>query len=254
VPWWDAEVPELSHDSFPRSSRYASDWLLSLDMGPNPLWLLEDLLRDMTFEPGSRVLDLGCGRGATSVFLAKEVGAAVWAVDLWVPSADIEITLAEAGVQGSVHAANADARNLPFEDGFFDAIVCIDAWEYLGTDDHFLPRLLRVLAPGGRLGMATPAMLEDARDLGRIPEHIRSVVGWEALAWHPPAWWEQQWELTGLMTDVVARAAERGWDNWLRWSVASAERRSDGGDPVVEMLRADGGELLTFSLVSGRKR
>src|SRR5881392_2765080 len=44
-------------------------------MGPHPLWQLEDILPALALEPGSRVLDLGCARGATSVFLARECGA-----------------------------------------------------------------------------------------------------------------------------------------------------------------------------------
>jgi hypothetical protein len=53
-------------DRYPLSSRYDPEWLLALDMGPHPLWQLEDLLPDVALRPGQRVLDLGCGRGATS--------------------------------------------------------------------------------------------------------------------------------------------------------------------------------------------
>lgn len=244
---------DLAHKSFPLSSRYDGDWLVSLDMGPNPLWLLEDLLGDITIEPGNRVLDLGCGRGATSVFLARELNVEVWAVDLWVPAEAIEATVSAAGIGDSVRVSNADVRSLPFEDAFFDAIVSIDAWEYFGTDDHLLPGLLRVLRPGGLIGVATPAMVRDVRDLGHIPEHIRSVVGWEALAWHSPRRWQQQWELTGLVADVQARTANTGWSDWLRWAQATTGSDVDN-NPVVQMLTADDGKLLTFALISATKK
>ena len=73
-------MSDLLHlpERYPRSDKYDPGWLLSLDMGPHPLWLLEDLARDLTLEPGMRVLDLGSGKGATSVFLAKEYGVQVW--------------------------------------------------------------------------------------------------------------------------------------------------------------------------------
>jgi SAM-dependent methyltransferase len=147
-----------------------------------------------------------------------------------------------------------DARALPFEDGFFDVIVSIDAWEYFGTDDHFLPGLLRVLRSGGPIGVATPGMVQDVRDLGAIPSHIQEVVGWEALAWHSPAWWQQQWELTGLLSSVRGRLQDTGWDDWLRWSQAVQATRGQDVDPVVDMLLADGGEFLSFALVSATKR
>jgi len=242
---------DLVHQHFPRSSSYDGDWVLALDMGPHPLWLLEDLLTEMSLEPDMRVLDLGCGRGATSVFLARELGVEVWAADLWVPAKAIDATVEAAGFADRVHAVTCDARALPFEDGMFDAIVSIDAWEYFGTDEHFLPGLLRVLRSDGPIGMATPAMHTDPRELGEIPEHIRSVVGWEALAWHPPSWWEQQWKLTGLVDHVQARPARSGWDDWLRWARLAADDPAE--DAVVQMLVADDGDLLTFALVSGVK-
>ncbi|MDX6364321.1 MAG: hypothetical protein QOC85_3331 [Streptomyces sp.] len=48
-------------DRYPRASGYDPGWLVGLDMGPNPLWLLEDLARDLEPRPGMRVLDLGPG-------------------------------------------------------------------------------------------------------------------------------------------------------------------------------------------------
>jgi SAM-dependent methyltransferase len=243
----------LDHDSFPRSSTYDPEWLIAQDMGPNPLWLLEDLLADIAIEPAARVLDLGCGLGATSVFLARELGVRVDAVDLWTPADDVRAVVTAGGADGLVEVTNADARALPFDDAIFDVVVCIDAWEYFGTDDRFLPQLLRVLKPSGTIGIATPAMHRDVRDLGEIPEHIDSAVGWEALAWHSPGRWREQWELSGLLDDVRARPAPTGWADWLRWSRLVAGDAADD-DPVVRMLEADAGELLTFALVSGRTR
>ncbi|MGW2022929.1 hypothetical protein [Streptomyces decoyicus] len=53
-------LSQLVHpDRYPRSSRYAPAWLLDLDMGPNPLRLLEDLARNLDLRPGMRILDLG---------------------------------------------------------------------------------------------------------------------------------------------------------------------------------------------------
>jgi len=245
---------DLTHPSFPLASSYDADWLLSLDMGPNPLWLLEDLLSDVVVRPGDRVLDLGSGRGATSVFLAKERGVEVWALDLWVDVATAEETFAEAGVGDSVTAVQADARQpLPFQNGAFDAIISVDAWEYVGTDDHFLPSLLRVLRSGGAIGVATPSMTPDVRDIGAIPDHIGQVVGWEAMAWHSPEWWKLQWELTGLLDNISARSQPSGWSDWLRWTLAS-DQTSPAESPVAQMLKADEGRLLSFALVSGTKR
>lgn len=248
-----AVAPDLQHPGYPRASAYDAGWLLSLQMGPNPLWLLEELLLDVKLDASMRVLDLGCGKGATSVFLAREFGVEVWAVDAWVTGREREAVFREAGVADRVHAVQADVRRLPFEEGFFDAIVSIDAWEYFGTDDHLLPTLLRVLRRGGVIGVATPAMRREARDLGVIPDHIRSVVGWEALAWHTADWWEQQWRLGELVTSIRARVQPHGWADWLAWEQAVLASGVTRATSSVEMLETDAGRLLTFAIVSATK-
>src|SRR5690349_23882510 len=103
---------DLRHHAHHRSSAYDAEWLLSLDMGPHPLWLLEDLLRDVQITASMRVLDLGCGRGATSVFLVRELGAEVWATDLWVDGAERSSVFRETGVADRVHVVDADVRHL----------------------------------------------------------------------------------------------------------------------------------------------
>jgi SAM-dependent methyltransferase len=241
----------LTHPRFPLASRYDATWLRDLDMGPNPLWMLEDLLADVPLRPGMRVLDLGCGRGATSVFLAEQCGVEVWAVDLWIGAEENARLFAERGLDARVRAVQADARALPFDDGAFDAIIAVDSYEYFGTDVHALPALLRCLAPGGRIGVATPSIRVDLHELGGIPSHISDVVGWEALAWPTAAWWAFLWEQTGL-TRVVAREQEGAAQDWLRWARFVGPGPAST-DPVVRMLEADAGELLTFALVSGTK-
>ncbi|HZM80560.1 MAG TPA: methyltransferase domain-containing protein [Candidatus Limnocylindrales bacterium] len=240
-------------DRYPRSSQYDQAWVLSLDMGPHPLWLLEDLATDLDLRPGLRVLDLGSGKGATSVFLAKEYGVEVVAADWWISARDASATFAAAGVADRVKAVHAEAHQLPFEDNSFDAIVSIDAFEYFGTADSYLPYLVRFLRPGGQLGVATPGMTREIRDLGAIPEHIKQVVGWEAIAWHTPRWWRFQWEITELVTVTSARWQDGGWYDWLLWSQACAERDPAGGRAVIEMLTQDAGELLGFTLLAARK-
>lgn len=231
------------------SAGYDLAWVMGLDMGPHPLWQLEDLLPDLALRPGDRVLDLGCGRGATSVFLARECGAVVVALDLWVDPVNLRLTLTRAGVGDRVTAVRADARVLPFAPETFDAVVGIDCFEYFGTDVHLLPSLLRVLRPGGRLAVSTPALRTDPYE-EPPPPHVRAVVGWEAAAWHSPAWWATHWELTGLLEDVRARMQPGGREDWLEWSLAT------GGpeDPVTRMLEADTEDQIGFALVSARRR
>ena len=250
-------------ERYPRASAYDPAWVARLDMGPHPLWLLEDLARDLDLRPGMRVLDLGSGKGATSVFLAREFGVHVVAADKWVDPDEAAATFAAAGVGDLALAVRADAHALPFGAGQFDAVVCVDAYEYFGTGDHVLPALVRLLRPGGQLGVATPALRREVRALGGIPECVRRAVGWEALAWHTPEWWRFQWVATGLVEVTAARMQDGGWEDWLLWHRATAAARAAGtlpaaagasaeGDPVLTMLEQDGGALLGFAVLVAR--
>ena len=219
-------------------------------MGPNPLWLLENLLPAIDLRPGMRVLDLGSGKGATSVFLAREFGVRVRAVDWWIRAEHAAATFHDAGVTDLVTAVRAEAHALPFEPQHFDAVVCIDAFEYFGASPDYLPYLARFVKPGGRIAVATPALRTEPVP-GRNPPHVEAVVGDEALRWHTADWWRDLWR-RGRCVDVVSAVLqEDGWEDWLRWQRA-ADRFAGhfGGSAVLDMLLADGGEQLTFALLA----
>ena len=68
--------------NFYKTEKYDKDFLKENMMGPNSMMILEELLNEIPLKAGMRVLDLGCGNGLTSVFLAKEYGVQVFALDL----------------------------------------------------------------------------------------------------------------------------------------------------------------------------
>jgi cyclopropane fatty-acyl-phospholipid synthase-like methyltransferase len=246
----------LASSRYKRSSKYSAKWLLDLDMGPNPLWLLEDLSTDLRLDTGMQVLDLGSGKGASSVFLVKEFGVEVWAADLWVDADTAAQTFRDAGVDKQAHALKAEAHALPFARRSFDAIISIDAFEYFGTFDTYINYITRYLKPGGQIAIATAALTKEVRELGAIPQHIHAVVGTEALAWHTAEWWRFQWDKSERVTVQAARFQEQAWLDWLIWSRAAAAHagKTVDEDPVVKMLEADGGDYLTFALVAATLR
>jgi len=124
---------------FPRSSGYHPEWVIAgVSGGANPLWLTEWLAGVLDLRPGMRVLDLGCGRALSSIFLHREFGVQVWATDLWFSATENLQRIRDAGVEDGVFPIHADARSLPFAAEFFDAIVSIDSFVYYGTDDPYL--------------------------------------------------------------------------------------------------------------------
>jgi cyclopropane fatty-acyl-phospholipid synthase-like methyltransferase len=60
-----------------------------------------------------RVLDLGCGRAISSIFLAKEFGVTVCAADYWIKATENFPRIEQAGCAASVFPVWAEAHALP---------------------------------------------------------------------------------------------------------------------------------------------
>jgi cyclopropane fatty-acyl-phospholipid synthase-like methyltransferase len=247
----------LFKSRFPRASAYDLQWLLDNAMaGPPVLCLAEWLAHAMDLRPGMRVLDLGCGRATSSIFLAKEFGVTVWAADLWIKPSENHVLINQVGMSAHVFPLYAEAHALPFADGYFDAIVCVDAYHYFGTDDLYLGTILKFLRPEGRLGIVVPGFLEE---LGGSPPppHLTRHWDWEFAAFHSPAWWQRHWQKTGLVTAEVVDLLPDGWKLWLKWNEVLAqsgpERLRRLVVPETEMLRSDDGRTFTIVRMVARR-
>ena len=60
-------------------------------------------------------MDLGCGMGLTSMFLAKEAKVSVFATDLWIPATKNAENFRNWGVDDRIIPIHADANNLPLQ-------------------------------------------------------------------------------------------------------------------------------------------
>lgn len=240
----------LANDRYPRSSKYSARWMVDNAMGPNPVWLAESLTEVLPLRPGMRVLDLGCGKASTSIFLAAEFDVEVWATDLWIGPTENWSRVVDAGLEGRVHPVYAEARALPYAEGFFDAMVSIDAYHYFGTDELYLGYYSRFVVPDGPIGIVVPGLAEEPETLP--PPELAEYWKWDFCTFHSPAWWRRHWERTGLVTVDVADRVPDGWQDWLRWNQVCDSEHGEPRDDA-EMLRLDGGRLLGFTRMVGRR-
>ena len=89
-------------ERFPRSTKYNPEWVLASTSGSaNALWITEWLAAAIALRPGLRVLDLGCGRAVSSIFLHREFGVQVWATDLWFDVSENLRRIRDAGAEDS---------------------------------------------------------------------------------------------------------------------------------------------------------
>ena len=101
-------------------------------MGPNSVRILAELLDKypLQFVSDDRILDLGCGTGLTSLIIAKETGARVFANDLSTSAEENGKRFAQWGVGEQITPVCEDAGNLHFEKKQFRAVISIDSYQY----------------------------------------------------------------------------------------------------------------------------
>jgi SAM-dependent methyltransferase len=229
-------------------------------MGPNVLWLTEWLCEKMELKPGMRVLDMGCGKALSSVFLAKEYGVQVWATDLWIPATENWQRIKEAGLENQIFPIHAEAHDLPYANGFFDAIVSMDSYQYYGTDDHYLPYYFhKLLKSGGQIGIVVPGLVKDFN--GPVPEHLArprqdGKPVWEDDCWsiHTAAWWQKLWSRYSFMKNVKADLLKDGWQDWLQYDRACLEAETILFPSEAEALEEDAGRYFALVRVVGRRK
>jgi SAM-dependent methyltransferase len=235
---------------FPRASRYNPEWVLaSISGGANPLWLTEWLTEAVDLRPGMRVLDLGCGRAVSSIFLRREFDVQVWATDLWFNAEENLQRIQDAGVGDGVFPIHADARSLPFAAGFFDVITSLDSFPYYGTDDLYVNYLARFLKVGGQLGIAGAGVMREID--GAVPAYLDEWwLAERPYCLHSAAWWRQHWERTGILDITLADTLSDGWQFWLDWMKIIAPQNA----AEIRALEADAGSYLGYVRVVGRQR
>lgn len=143
-------------------------------MGPNSIRILEELSRDFSLKPGSRVMDLGCGKGLTSIFLATEFDVQVYATDLWITATENYARFREMGLDGRIVPIHADALSLPYAEEYFDGIVSIDSYHYFGAEEGLVDKHLAPLVKkAGFIAVAVPGLQKEFEG-GVVPPGLAS--------------------------------------------------------------------------------
>jgi SAM-dependent methyltransferase len=134
--------------------------------------LYERALRGVNLA-GKRVLEIGCGFGAGSEYMARRHAAVVTGVDV-LPH-HIEACREQFSTAGLAFEV-ADAQDLPFAGERFDIAVSVESSGHYGSPRRFLAEALRVLAPGGRLLLADLRPIDLGWGPGRRLEDLRADI------------------------------------------------------------------------------
>jgi tocopherol O-methyltransferase len=118
--------------------------------------LIEELLGWSGVGQAQDILDVGCGIGGSSLYLAQKFKARVTGITLSPVQASRATERArEAGLEAEVQFQVVDALEMPFADDSFDLMWSLESGEHMPDKEKFLQECYRVLKPGGTFLMAT---------------------------------------------------------------------------------------------------
>ncbi|AKG21717.1 methyltransferase domain-containing protein [Calothrix sp. 336/3] len=181
--------------------------------------LIEEILQWSGVEKAENILDVGCGIGGSSLYLAAKFNAVATGITLSPVQANrAQERARELGLATRSNFLVADAQEMPFEDNSFDLVWSLESGEHMPDKTKFLQECYRVLKPGGKLIFVTwchrpvdtaPLTREEVRELEKIYQvyclpYVISLPEYEAIA--------QQLPLKNIHTDDWSVAVARFWD------------------------------------------
>ena len=204
----------LDRRSYPEVAEYSWEEIYGHgdNMAPGGLYLAARMTRAGNLDAGDLVLDIECGKGDSSLFLAERFGVTVICFDLWTPVSVLSEKIAKKGLESRVIPLDLDATSrLPFPDDYFDTMFCMQALHSFGTEKNVLHGLLKHLKPGGRL-LVGGSCFDREPDDGELPEIYAKTDGWDAeyATYHSPEWWGQRLGETGMVDVIMCSELEDG--------------------------------------------
>lgn len=188
-------------------------------MGPNGIRILEGLFNNypLQFAPDDLILDLGCGTGITSLVIARETGARVYANDLWVSAEENKRRFDQWGVSTQVMPNCEDANHLHFEEKHLNALVSINSYHYFaGQKGFFEEKILPFMKDNSVILIGIPGLKNKYE--GRAEELLSDWLGDEAYMFKSPKLWR---EIIGSNDRIEAVKTweidcfDKAWNEWL---------------------------------------
>ena len=148
---WEQVWGEHMHHGY-----YGSTGKEKKDRRQAQIELIEEMLNWARIGKAEHILDVGCGIGGSSLYLAQKFNARAVGITLSPVQASRAIARAqEAGLASQVQFEVADALDMPFADDTFDFVWSMESGEHMPDKAKFLQECYRVLKPGGTFLMAT---------------------------------------------------------------------------------------------------
>ncbi len=206
---------------------FMSDYVGRTILHPGGVKATQKLLESLKINKNTKVLEIACGKGLTSIYLAKKYDCQVVGIDILEKSIEKARFAAKSkGVSHLVSFHQGDAQKLQFSDNEFDIILAQAVLVLVQHKSKVIREATRVLKPGGLLGwiefswkkQPTNDFISTATKeiCGVCIANTKTYDGWEELfkreGIRDLQIEKHNMELRGMLEMV----AEEGWVNGLK--------------------------------------
>ena len=217
--------------------------------GPNAIRQAEELASHFKITKDMKILDLGCGLGLSSLYLAQEYGANVFATDLYADPTENYERFKSFGIIDKIVPMIIDATQpMPFAKYYFDVIFSVGAYNVFGDNEEMLPKLVSYVKKSGFIAVSFPGLKYEFGDnvppemqpFWDVPEVAKTVRGIE--------WWRDLWnKAEGIEIVNISEQAchDISWKEYLASLNPDIENDEFQGDKwTMDMMNAEGGKYF----------
>ena len=217
-----------------------------------------------------RAVDVGCGIGGSSRFLATKYGAQVRGITLSpFQCRRAQFLTQKAGLEDRAKFEVADALAMPFQQGSFDLVWSMESGEHMPDKRQFISELVRVAAPGGKIIVVTwcHRNLKEGETLTRFERGLLKLIN--SIYFLPP--WvsmdryvalAEEEGLVGVKTADWTQIVKPFWPavlvSCLNWKSIKVLLTSNtvrkGALAILYMMLGYSVGLIKFGVITGQKK
>lgn len=184
-------------------------------MGSNAMRISEELASYLNIDDSTRILDLGCERGLSTLLLTQKYVVTIFAAELWIPPTENYQRFQSIEIDDKAIPIFVDAtKGLPFSNGYFDIFFSVDAYHYFGNTPRMLSSLIPSVKKGGYIAVA---VLGIKKEFGKdVPAERQPFWNEEVeRTIHSLAWWRKLWREADGIEIIECRemdCCKEAWD------------------------------------------